>query len=235
MKTKLLAALLMTFALASNAYADKAENASVENKTAKQPTAPNNQKTPFWSGSYSSLTTQSCVPQQKELSQLSYTQLKAGQVQVTQDTTHTYDVWLSSLVSVTTDPVFNTIQDPTAAVGVNLVETPIWWGVIASEKTAPDAAPLNNAQLLMGSSQNYIVITSYNFYAPALNNGVKTGYMLHYHNQKNNNSGWKTGFVYANGNSGSLIHNGTDSASYMINGTPTQVTFDCVENNMLSK
>ena len=152
-----------------------------------------------------------------------------------QDTTHTYDVWLSSLAAVTTDLVFNTIQDPTAAVGVNLVETPIWWGIVASENTAPDAAPLNNAQLRMGSSQNYIVFTSYNFYAPALNNGVKTGYMLHYHNQKNNNEGWKTAFGYANGNSGTLIHNGTDSASYMISGTPTQVTFDCVENNMLSK
>jgi hypothetical protein len=51
----------------------------------------------------------------------------------------------------------------------------------------------------------------------------------------NNNEGWKTAFVYANGNSISAISNGTDSASYMINGTPTQVTFDCVENIMLSK
>ena len=183
----------------------------------------------------SHIITKSCVPQLKELSSLSYTKLKVGQIQFTQDTTHTYDVWLSSLAAVTTDPVFNTIQDPTAAVGVNLVETPIWWGVIVSENTAPDNTPSNISKLSMNASQSYVIITSYNFYAPALNNGVKTGYMIHTHNEDGNNNTWKTGFMYINGNSISVIGTSTDSDLFTINGTPTQVTVDCVKSHMLSK
>lgn len=179
--SQLLTALLLASILSSNVFG----------ATIKSATNP-------LSGTYNYALTMSCAADSTTIlpagvSQ-SYTTHQVGTYTFTSDTgsyTGTTGIqglagWLASssiralqLPSPTAQLISN--PDPTAAVGVNLSETPLQWGVMTSNATGSSIqnAYASTPILSNGPSKTYFVLTSFRFATPANNNNVNTGYAFY--------------------------------------------------------
>ena len=179
--TKILATVLLTFVLSSNVFA----------ATVKSATNP-------LSGTYNYALTMSCAADSSNIlpsgiSQ-SYTTHQVGTYTFTPDT-GSYNGssglqgvtgWLAStsiraLQLPNPNIQFTTNPDPTAAVSVNLSETPLQWGVMTSNATgsAIQNAYASTPILSNGPSKVYFVLTSFRFAVPANNNNINTGYAFY--------------------------------------------------------
>jgi len=180
--TKILATLLLTCSVSSNVSAATVKSAAFP-----------------LSSSYNFAYTVSCAADSSTIlpagvSQ-SYTAHEVGTYIFTPDTgsyTGTTGLqgvtgWLATpsikalLLSNPSPTQFSSNQDPTAAVGVNLNETPIQWGVIATNGTGSSIqnAYASTPFLGTGAGKNYFVLTSFKFATPANNNNVNTGYAFY--------------------------------------------------------
>ena len=177
MKTKLLAALFLSFSISSNVFA-----ATVP--APKSPAYPVN-------GTYNISNTLFCSVDANAGYPSGYptTYFKSHITQhnFTPDTTRTFSNWVTYVMGLTPgmpnpNLSFNSIPDPssTTVPQAKLVETPIQWGTnskiaLGSEVTAPYSTP---TLISAGGSNNYWIFTSFTYSNPANINNARTGYAL---------------------------------------------------------
>ena len=95
-----------------------------------------------------------------------------------------FSAWATSLTTQKiTNPTasLNITQDPTTTSVLNLVETPIQWGVMTMLKPYYEVRePLSISPVYIQAAKTHqFVLTSFTYSTPANNNGVKTGYALY--------------------------------------------------------
>ena len=169
MKTKLFAILLFASAASSNVFAVSAS-------------APLN-------GTYASNQADNCVISANTPPPTSIpnaiNDYSVGQYTFTPDTTAaSFSAWATSLATQKiTNPSssLNITQDPTTTSVLNLVETPIQWGVMTMLKPYYEMrGPLSISPVYIQAAKTHqFVLTSFTYSTPANNNGVKTGYALY--------------------------------------------------------
>jgi hypothetical protein len=145
--------------------------------------------------------------------------------------------WLASpsikallLPALTTQLTSN--PDPTAALGVNLTETPIEWGVMTQNATngTLQTAYSGVPSLFNVPYKGYFVLTSVKFATPANNNNVATGYAFYLSSP--GATSWGRINLYLNGTttvrtpSFSFIQSQQNPVS--IPNTPTIYYYDCL-------
>lgn len=229
MKTKLLAALLLTLAGSGNAFA------------AKSATAP-------LIGLYAGSSVEVCLADTSTPTTISVPNgfhiLKAGRYTFIPDAAAaSYSAWVTSVVSLgfpNPASALNITQDPTTTTVRVLAETPIQWGTMFVQKieeqiTSPLTGP---ATLTKFTKTNQFILTTFTYFVPTNNNGVKTGYRLYTISVGDNH--WGTGdlgdTLVINKTTG-LVTSGAGinhySNSNLINGI--NYNYDCVENTHLTQ
>ena len=182
----------------------------------------------------------------------SFTNQQIGIQTFTPDTTYSgstalaaLNLWLASAPLkgfVSPVPQFTANQDPTAAAGVKLNETPIEWGTDTSlAVNATITSPFTGLPSLMNNPEiHYFVLTSYQYAVKANNNGVQTGYA--YYQIKSGESNWRRLLGFQNGTttarmvSGSYIGTSTQTLTYTSSpNVTTNYTFDCLNSGFIAQ
>lgn len=170
MKSKLLVAILLTLATATNAFA------------AKSATAPLNGPYAVSQNGFCTANATTPVPSTVPFSFVSQ---QAGNFSFVPDTVQSsFSAWVTSVVKkqfVNPSTFINVTQDPTAANGIKLAETPIQWGTIVVESVELQTSfPFTSSPSLNRSAQiQQFFMTSFNYAIPSNNNNIKTGYRIY--------------------------------------------------------
>jgi len=237
--TKILGALLLSYILSSNVFAATVKGAAY----------------PI-SGTYNNMETQVCSADSLTILpagySTSYINSVTQQLVFTPDTIVTgatpaaaLTAWLASSTALKALPkpstLMNATQDPTALAGVNLVETPIQWGVMNNQQTfATTSGPYTTPQVFGNSAYAaYFILTSYNYSVPANYNNVKTGYALYF--IASGKTSWVKYSIYMSGNtttkatSGSYMAPNTTHVTIPTGGMATTYNYDCVMNGIITQ
>ena len=208
------------------------------------------------SGTYNNMETQVCSADSSKILpagySTSYINSVAQQLVFTPDTISTgaspsaaLTTWLASTTALKALPnpaaLMNVTQDPTALTGVNLVETPIQWGVMNNQQTfATTSSPYTTPQVFGNSAYSaYFILTSYNYSIPANYNNVKSGYALYF--IASGKTSWVKYSMYMTGNvttkatSGSYMAPNTSHATITTGGVATTYNYDCVMNGIITQ
>ena len=193
MKTKLLAALFLSFSISSNVFA-----ATVP--APKSPLYPVNGTYNISSTLFCSVDANAGYPSGYPTT---YFNSKITQNNFTPDTTRTFSNWVTYVMGLTPgmpnpNLSFNSIPDPssTTVPQAKLVETPIQWGShskisLSSDISAPYSTPNS---ISSGGANNYWIFTSFNYSNPANINNAKTGYLIR--TFAAGDSAWSQAFVF---------------------------------------
>ena len=235
--TRILGALLLTCVVFSNAFA----------ATVKSAIYPLN-------GTYTNHSINTCSASVSVPSNMasSYTSHQVGIDTFTPDVTYSgsttlaaLNLWLASNALkgfVSPVPLFTANQDPTAAAGVKLSETPIEWGTDTSLAiNATITSPFTGLPPLTNNPEiHYFVLTSYKYSVPANNNNVQTGYA--FYQIKTGESNWRRILGFQNGTtaakmvSGSYIGTSSQTLTYTNPpSAPTNFIFDCMNSGIVSQ
>lgn len=235
--TKILGALLLSYIFSSNLFA----------ATVKSATTP-------LSGTYNYVDSKSCTADIASglpgNYSSTYTSYSVGQRTYTYDTSASgasaaaaLSSWISAKALPALTGVINATQDPTAANGVKLVETPLEWGTFLQKQTKFDLAspyaslPIANINAL---THNFILV-SFSYATPLNMGNIKTGYAAY--TLYPGNSHWERYDVSFNTNSTTKLvttatHIGANTQQATYNnlvGTPTLYNFDCVQSGIDSQ
>ena len=223
MKSKLLVALILTMATMTSAFA------------AKSATTP-------LSGTYNASQSQFCTsdvssPLPSNTS-FSYIDQSAGFFTFIPDSVQlSFNAWVTSIVGkgfINPSSFINVTQDPTAAVGVKLAETPIQWGTInVNRSDLQSSFPFTKTPVISQTVKtNQFFITSFNYAFPANNNNVKTGYRIYTISVGDNNWGAIRDMYFITNPSTKILTSATGVDFYQttmpVNGS--NYLFDCTDN-----